>query len=169
MAREVRLLPDKRHASSSRANNVGLPEDLLTKAAHRLRSTASVYAFVYFMAGFFPSLLFAEDQARLFQSVARWAPGTLAIGAALGVVALVGRVSPRTAIIIGLFFEVVSSYGIAVAEFAVEPLVLDPATRWLGLSWVAPWVLIFTIVVPARPRDAMIAALASLSAVPAMA
>src|SRR5262245_35339786 len=139
MAQEVRLLPDRRQASSSRTANLGLPEDLLTKAVQRLRSTASVYAFVYFMAGFFPALLFAEDRALLFESVAHWAPGTLAIGVALGVAALAGRVSPTTAISIGLFFEVVSSYGIAVAEFATDPLVLDAAARWVGLSWVAPW------------------------------
>jgi eukaryotic-like serine/threonine-protein kinase len=168
MAREARLLPNKPNTSSSRASNVGLPEDLLTKATNRLRSTATVYAFVYFMAGFFPSLLFAEDRARLFESVARWAPGTLAIGVALAVAALVGRASPTTAVVIGLFFEVVSSYGIAVAEFATDPVGLDAATRWVGLSWVAPWVLSFTIVVPARPHHAVIAALASLSAVPAM-
>jgi tRNA A-37 threonylcarbamoyl transferase component Bud32 len=169
MARKARLLPDKRHASSSRASTGALPQDLLAKAVQRLRSTACIYAFVYFMAGFFPALLFAEDRAQLFGSVARWAPGTLAIGVALGVAALVGRVPPATAIAIGLFFEVASSYGIAVAEFAADPLVLDAASRWVGLSWVAPWVLIFTIVVPAKPRLAVIAALASLSAVPAMA
>ena len=89
MACEARLLPDKRHASSSRAGDVGLPEDLLSLAAKRLRSTATVYAFVYFMAAFFPSLLLAEDRARLFESVTRWVPGTLAIGVALGVAALV--------------------------------------------------------------------------------
>lgn len=168
MAREGRLLPDKPPASSSRASSVGLPKDLLTKAAKRLRSTASVYAFVYFMAAFFPSLLFAESRARLFDSLTRWAPGALAIAVALGVVALVGRVKPAAAIVIGLFFEVVSSYGIAVAEFTTLPLGIDAGTRWIGLSWVAPWVLIFTIVVPARPRHAVIAALASVSAVPAM-
>jgi tRNA A-37 threonylcarbamoyl transferase component Bud32 len=168
MPREARLLPDKRHAFSSRTSNVGLPEDLLTQAAKRLRSTACVYAFVYFMAGFFPSLIFADDRARLFESVARWAPGTLAIAVALGVAGLVGRVSPASALVIGLLFEVVSSYGIAVAEFAVDPIGLIPDGRWVGLSWVAPWVLSFTIVVPARPRLALIAALASLSAVPAM-
>jgi serine/threonine-protein kinase len=169
MACEPRLHPDKPHTSSSRASSVGLPEDLLTKAAKRLRSAASVYAFVYFMAGFFPSLLFAEDRARLFESVARWLPGTLAIVVALVVVALVGRVPPTAAVIIGIVFEVVSSCGIAVAEFAADPIGLDAGTRWVGLSWVAPWVLTFNMVVPARPRHAVIAALASVCAVPAMA
>src|SRR5262245_11170767 len=168
MAREPRLLPDKPHASSFSASSVGLPEDLLTKAAKQLRNTASVYAFVYFMAAFFPSLLFVDDRTHLFESVARWVPGTLAIAVALGVAGLVGRVSPPRALIIGFFFEIVSSYGIAVAEFASDPVGLDARTRWVGLSWVAAWVLAFTIVVPARPRHAVIAALASVSAVPAM-
>lgn len=168
MEREARLLPDKRQAASSRVSTAGLPDDLLTKAVDRLRSTALVYAFVYFMAGFFPLLIFSEERARLFESVTRWGPGTLAIGVALAVAAIVGRVSPRTAVLIGLLFEVVSSYGIARAEFVIDPLVLDPGAHWIGLSWVAPWVLIFTIVVPTRPSHAVMAALASLSAVPVM-
>src|ERR1044072_9387845 len=168
MARVVRLRPDKRHASSSRASNVGLPDDLLTKAAQRLRRTAYAYAFVYFMAGFFPSLLFTEDRARLFDSVVRWAPGTLAIGAALGVAALVGHVAPARAITIGLIFEVVSSYGIALGGFLPGPLGLEAAAHWVGLSWGGPWVLFFKTVVPAHPRHAVAAALASLSAVPAV-
>ncbi len=37
---------------------------------------------------------------------------------------------------------------------------------FLGLSWVAVWVVLFTIVVPTSPRRAVLAALASVSAVP---
>jgi eukaryotic-like serine/threonine-protein kinase len=36
----------------------------------------------------------------------------------------------------------------------------------LGLSWVSVWVLLFTVVVPTSPRRAVLAALASVSAVP---
>src|SRR2546422_338090 len=38
--------------------------------------------------------------------------------------------------------------------------------RFLGLSWVAVWTLLFTVVVPTPPRRAVVAALASVSSVP---
>ena len=68
---------------------------------------------------------------------------------------------------IGLGFEVASSYGIAAAEF-LEGQNLNMHIRWLGLSWVAVWTLLFTVVIPTRPRRAVAAALASVSAVPVM-
>ncbi len=37
---------------------------------------------------------------------------------------------------------------------------------YLGLSWVAVWVVLFTVVVPTSPRRAVVAALASVSSVP---
>ena len=44
--------------SSSRESPTGLPADLLSQSGWRLRIVALVYAFVFFMAGFFPALLF---------------------------------------------------------------------------------------------------------------
>src|SRR5690242_21938206 len=67
---------------------------------------------------------------------------------------------------IGLAFEIVSSYGIAAGEFA-DPMGLEMhGGGHMGLSWVAVWVLLFTVVVPTAPRRALVAALASVSAVP---
>ena len=37
---------------------------------------------------------------------------------------------------------------------------------FMGLSWVAVWVVLFTVVVPTSPRRALLAALASVSSVP---
>ena len=59
------------------------------------------------------------------------------------------RVSPSAATNIGLVFEVAGSYGIAAAEFA-DPVSLDMHRGCVGLSWVAVWTLLFTIVVPTR-------------------
>jgi serine/threonine-protein kinase len=39
---------------------------------------------------------------------------------------------------------------------------------YLGLSWVAVWVVLFTVVVPTSPRRAVVAALASVSSVPVL-
>jgi serine/threonine-protein kinase len=150
----------------NRSHTPGLSTDLLSQSAGRLRILALLYAFVFFMAGFFPALLFDEDRAKLFSSPLFWAPGVISIVGALAVATVVGnpRVPLPTVMTIGLLFEVASSYGIATAEF------LDPTTlsqiSWLGLSWVAVWTVVFTVVVPTPPRRALIAALASVSAVP---
>jgi serine/threonine-protein kinase len=66
---------------------------------------------------------------------------------------------------IGLAFEIVSSYGIAAAEF-LDPTGIDFNAGRVGLSWVAVWVLLFTVVVPNSPRRTVLATLASVSSVP---
>jgi serine/threonine protein kinase len=70
-----------------------------------------------------------------------------------------------TAMKFGPVFEIVSSYAIAAAEFG-DPRGLETHSGYLGLSWVAVWVLLFTVVVPTSPRRAVLAALASVSSVP---
>ena len=166
-ASETILRPRPGQPASAAGDSTGLPPDLISQSASRIRVLCLLYAFVFFMAGFFPALLIASDRAMLFGSFTMWGPGTLAIVIAM-LVATVIR-SPRLPLAavttLGLVFEVASSYGIATAEF-LDPMGLDAISRWQGLSWVAVWTLVFTIVVPASPRRAVVAALASVSAVP---
>jgi serine/threonine-protein kinase len=75
------------------------------------------------------------------------------------------RVPLPTVMNLGLAFEIASSYAIAAAEFA-DPMALEEHRGMLGLSWVAVWVVLFTVVVPTSPRRAVLAALASVSSVP---
>jgi serine/threonine-protein kinase len=126
---------------------------------------ALLYAFVFFMAAYFPALLSAGGRARL-ATFAAWGPGAISIGMAVVVAAVIGsgRVPLPTVMQIGLGFEVVSSYGIAAAEFLTRDEI-DP-DHWFGLSWVAAWTLLFTVVVPTPPRRAVVASLASVSSVP---
>jgi hypothetical protein len=149
-----------------RAPASGPPLDLLVRSAYRLRVLALLYAFVFFMAAFFPALVSAEGRAYLFSHATLWVPGTLAIAIALLVAGLTR--SPRLPLswvmYIGLAFEVASSFGIAAAEF-LDASELDANVR-LGLSWVAVWVLLFTVVVPNPPRRAAVATLASVTSVP---
>jgi serine/threonine-protein kinase len=145
----------------------GLPPDLIAQSARRLRILALIYASVFFMAGIFPALLFPQVRAEFLSTPIAWAPGTIGITVAL-LVAFLTR-SPFVPIgwvtTVGLVFEVVSSFGIAAAEF-LDPTALDFNARWVGLSWVSVWVLLFTVVVPSPPRRTVIAILASVSAVP---
>jgi len=145
----------------------GFPTDLVGQSADRLRTLALLYAFVFFMAGIFPALLFAEDRARLFSSPIQWVPAVIGIVLGLVVSIAIGskRVALHTTMFLGLAFEVFSSYAIAAAEFA-DPSQIEMHSGFLGLSWVAVWVVLFTVVVPTAPRHALVAALASVSAVP---
>jgi hypothetical protein len=155
------------HTSSAREADTGLPTDLISQSAYRLRTLASLYAFTFFMAGFFPQLIDADRRATLVSHVALWLPGTLSIAMALVVafIACSKMISLHTAMKIGLVFEVVGSYGIAIAEFQ-DPLGERQAAVWMGLSWVSVWTLMFTMVVPTAPKRAFLAALLSVSAVP---
>jgi len=96
-----------------------------------------------------------------------WGPGVIGIAVALAIAAVIGsaRVPLSAAMNLGLAFEVVSNYGIAAAEF-LDPAGLNPQIRWFGLSWVAVWTLLFTVVIPTPPGRAVMAALASVSSVP---
>jgi len=157
--------------ANTRSGPTGLPADLLSQSAARLRAIALLYAFAYFFAGFFQPLLTAESRALLFASVSYWAPGLTSIGLALVVAGITrSRRVPLTLIMsLGLAFEVVSSYFIAAAEFLLDPRVAGMLNHWMGLSWVAIWTLLFTVVVPTRPLRTLVVASISAAAVPVMA
>jgi serine/threonine-protein kinase len=160
------LVPVKdRRTTGARESTFGLPADVVSQSARRLRILASLYAFVYAMAAYLPALLIAEERARMHSNYMHWVPAAVAITVAL-LVAFVMRARVELPVVmkVALLFEIVSSYGIATGEFH------DPAglstTGYFGLSWVAVWTLLFTVVVPTPPRRALVAALASVSAVP---
>jgi plasmid stabilization system protein ParE len=167
MDEHVTLMRPERRDSSPRAASSGFPTDLVGQSADRLRILALLYALIFFLAGVFPALLFPGDRARFLSSVLQWGPAVLGIVVALIVAAVIrsARLPLTTVMTIGLAFEVTSSYAIAAAEFA-DPAALDTHRGMMGLSWVAVWVVLFTVVVPTSPRRALVAGLASVSAVP---
>jgi hypothetical protein len=114
----------------------GLPPDLLNRAATRLQTLAWLYAFTFFMAAFFPRLLFPEERRILFESAMSWAPGVISITVAVSVALAIrtARLRPAAVTVLALVFEVISSYGIAAAEF-LDPNGLDVGEGWIGLSW----------------------------------
>jgi len=138
----------------------------MNQGASRLQALALLYAFMFFMAAFLPRIILQPSQ--LFEHPINWVPGAISIVVALSVAAVLrsARLDARSVVGVSLIFEIASSYGIAAAEF-LQPLDLNPDS-WVGLSWVAVWTLIFNVVVPAPPRYAVVAALASVSSVPVM-
>ena len=163
------FVPKPRSTSFVDRATTGLPPDLINRAGSRLQTLAWLYAFTFFMAAFFAPLLFPEDRRILFSSPVYWAPGVISIAVAVSVAMTfrIAKVRPATVSILALVFEVVSSYGIAAAEF-LHPMAVIVGPTWIGLSWVAVWMLLFNVVVPTVPRYAVIAALASITSVPAM-
>jgi serine/threonine-protein kinase len=166
MHEQVTLVRPERDATARGASS-GLPLDLLNQAASRLRILALLYAFIFFMAGIAPVLLFPSELAHFFSSFVQWGPSVIGIGIGLLVALVIGssRLPLPAVMNLGLAFEIVSCYAIAAAEFA-DPQMLEMHQGFMGLSWVAVWVLLFTVVVPTRPRRAVLAALASVSSVP---
>jgi serine/threonine-protein kinase len=169
-ADETTLLPRRRRSTADRREtSTGLPTDIVDQSVTRLRALALLYSAIFFLAGFFPALLFPEDRARILGTFVLWFPGAISIAAGLGVFLLLRlrTLSRGKVMALGLGFEVLSSYGIAAAEFLGNEA-FGFELHWLGLSWVAVWVVLFTIVIPTPPRRAVVAALASVSSVPVM-
>jgi eukaryotic-like serine/threonine-protein kinase len=119
------------------------------------------------MSDVLPMLLFKTQRDYALAAAIRWVPTAVSIVVALIVAASTWsrRVAVGTALTLGLIFEVVGSFGIAIAQYG-DPTGYIQSPPWSGLSWVAVWMLAYTVIVPSPPRQALIAALISVSSVP---
>ena len=158
------FLPGGRAAQSAKLT---LPPHLQEQLPGRLRNVALLYALVYFLADLGPDIL-RWDSSQTFATPFDWAPtvASILIGLAVTVLASSPRMPWRAKMHLGLVFEVVGSYGIALSmyvgaeRFASTPIVFFA----LSPSWVAIWMIVYSIVVPAPPGRALFALLASASA-----
>jgi serine/threonine-protein kinase len=149
----------------------GLPADLLADATRRLRLLALVYAGTFFLAAFLPVILCFQCADMPEMAGRQVATGMTSIALGLGVFGLtfVRRLEPAALISVGLVFEVLGSYGIALAEYpGLSGALAYRGDQFggFGLSWVSAWVIVFSIVVPTPPGRAILAALAAVAAVP---
>jgi tRNA A-37 threonylcarbamoyl transferase component Bud32 len=95
--------------------------------------------------------------------------GVIAASAGVGVLARGKRLDPRTIVRLGLVYQVIVSFGIAAGTYFEAFTGVEPeAIRFdrTGLTFVGPWMLIFSVMVPTPPREALVALLASATAVP---
>jgi eukaryotic-like serine/threonine-protein kinase len=147
-----------------------LPPDLLAESVRRVRALAWLYALAYFLAGLFPVLIIPQNRALFFSEPHLFLPEMISVTAALVVGGLLSarRIAARVKLYAGLVFEILGSFGIAAAEYhhITAPITFRDGAGGFGLSWVAPWVLLFSVVVPSRPRVALLSAGLSLAAPP---
>jgi hypothetical protein len=144
-----------------------LPPHLRQQLPRRLRNVALLYALAYFLSDFVPSIA-TGSLAQELGTRGHWVPALASIVGGLVVAGLAGssRLSWQAKMHLGLVFEVLGSYGIALSmyvgaeRFADTPIVFQA----LSPSWVAIWMLVYSIVVPAPPGRALVALLVSATA-----
>jgi serine/threonine-protein kinase len=146
-----------------------LPPDLKRQATGRLRLIAIMYSVIFFFADLFPPLVTGEIGQR-FQHLTEWVPTLISIAGGLVVAALASspRLSWEAKVNLGLVFQALASYGIALAMYLTLPSVGTPTIVYhvLSPSWVAVWMMFYATIVPAPPQLSLLALIASASAPP---
>jgi eukaryotic-like serine/threonine-protein kinase len=143
---------------------------LVVQAARRLEIVSSV-ALVAVLLLWLLVNFFECEIANEFASPAQWAPPIAALtsSAAMLLIARSGRWSSATLIRIGLVYEVVMSVSVACGAYLVafHGLAASELTNdRIGVNGVVPWTMFFTVLVPARPREALVALVISNAFVP---
>jgi len=95
--------------------------------------------------------------------------GVMAASVGIALLSRNESVDPAIIVRLGLVYQVAISFGIAAGTYVgafkgVEPDAIQ--FDRVGLSFVGPWMLTFSVLVPAQPREALVALLASATAVP---
>jgi serine/threonine-protein kinase len=164
------LRPHETPRPSGSFGAMSLPPDLADQAIRRLRILAFTYAAIFFLVDLVPVPIIPGQLEIYLSAPVHWLPSTLSItlGIAVGGLTYARRFTPQAAVPVAAVFLVASCYGIAFAQY--HDLTSGMAYRGefggFGLSWVAPWVLLFTVAVPAPPRRALISAIGAVTSVP---
>jgi serine/threonine-protein kinase len=142
-----------------------LPPDLLREAGRRLQLTS------LFVAAAFAFALAVHPLVRLAGWYALPRPRThaamsvvmVAVSLLVAWTARRGRLPPGRLLDLGLVYEVVVAFGIAIGD-NLTPLSADRPLE--AISWLCVWIVIFPLVVPATPGKAIVAGLAAASTWP---
>src|SRR5687767_15794639 len=168
MAEEkMRLRPGRGRTTSSRlvgastsTSQATLPPEIVQKAVNRLGWTGLVYACTYFVM-FWIHLWAHQGDPFIQQGLPFFSGATVAavgLGLIIFVVARSKRLPPLLMLDLGLVFEVVAGFLIALVE-AWQPL--TSATDIRGVSCLTVWVVFFSLVVRATLGKASISAFAT--------
>lgn len=161
--------PQKAHRTPG-SSTLGLPQSLLRQASKRL-SIASLLVIVVMAVAWLGVNVIEGDIRSEFQRPSDWIPPSIALLVSFVVYGLIrGQLLPlKTIITMGLVYEVIISFCIALSEYLgtfkyVDGRIINDDL--VGFSSVAIWILCFTALVPSRPRHALVALVLSASSVP---
>jgi len=159
------------------ADRAGVPGGAANVASHLLRqairrlvivciSVMAAVVVLWLLATLLRGTLESE-----FRHLHQWVPPSSILIASAFMIALARsrRVPPASLVRVGLVYEVIVSYGIVASGYFHAFAGMDPAqfnSDRIGVSHVAIWMVFFTILVPARPREALVALILSGTAVP---
>lgn len=133
----------------------------------RLQLIAVTYSLAFFVSDFVTPTL-AGQLHELLADPRVWLPGVIGIlaGFAVAVLASLDSLSWRAKIDLGLGFEVVGSYVIALAQYLDTTAIREHPVliHVLSPSWVGIWIIFFSAVVPTPPRRTIAALILSASA-----
>jgi serine/threonine-protein kinase len=148
----------------------GLPPVLLESVPRRLAVASLAFATIWGLnlaASYIQMWLNVhgvEQRLRLFDHLV----GPVFIGLALVFFFLSRRraLSPPGLVRLGLLFEVVGTFGVALAT--IVPVFGDPhEVHYFGIPWTCVWILAYPLMVPSRPRNSAAGGLLSTAAVAA--
>lgn len=166
---ETLFLPHLKTAERRDSRGWSLSPELQRQVTRRLRLIAITYSLAFVFADILPNALF-NQLGEWIRTPSAWIPGLGSILAGLLVagVASSSRLRWQTKLHVGLVFEVLGSYSIAVSQYVFPPDIRNEPhiLHVLSPSWVAIWMLFYSIIVPAPPRKTLIALIASASAAP---
>ncbi len=145
-----------------------VPSALLRQGAGRVAPVAAVFI-VFQIVGWVIPLSLRGDFLEEFTRPGDWIPPivALAVSVVLIVATRMFQISSQTTVKLGLLYQVVISYAIAFGQYwnAFGDFTAGQINGdVVGLTAVAPWMVFYTVLVPARPRHALVALLASATA-----
>jgi hypothetical protein len=167
MREDVTLIARESPASRMRSGGTTLPRDLLQQVRGRVRTLAllmmaafAIDPFIYF-AGLAAHSLNLADLPPDFHAKARYAWASLLVvvaSAALRAAAGSPRVSPTRLLTIGLVYEPVLCFAIALLT---DLQIFETEGILPNLTWVPAVVILFPLILPAPPRQAILTAAGS--------
>ncbi len=149
-----------------------IPPVLLRQATGRIPLVCLTIA-AGFGLGWLGTTAFAGDLPAEFSDFFQWGPPSIVIVTSLALFGVARRnwVSPTTLVNLGLVYEVLVSHALALTQYAgaFEGMLPGDINRdRIGWGVVALFMIVYTAVVPTIPRRAVLALIASATAVPAV-
>jgi serine/threonine-protein kinase len=134
-----------------------LSPELESAAAHRLGALALVVAAVSALLGCLDPLIGMQSVMGVSLRVSMLAVAVLISLGLYGMIAR-GHVPPQRALQLGLVYQIVQAFLMAVAFHSIT---LAPGAVFRGWTSVAVWTLLYPLIVPASPRQVVLGTLAS--------